>query len=176
MKLLAAIVYGEASVNSPYEEKAAIASAIIRYRNANNFKSVNQLIAKRKFYSSAVLNNVVRYQLVMCSDAESEYPDLYKASMNALDPNGIDYANGGCFWDGVDLKTKGRDQPHYQLGYIFTDPAHDIFSIGDSEPAHRFGEFGNYDYTYESTAGYGKTVFWKLTKGFLNAKRGKQCH
>ena len=36
-------------------------------------------------------------------DVQTEYPEIYHAVSNALDPNGIDYANGGCFWDGNDL-------------------------------------------------------------------------
>ncbi len=42
----------------------------------------------------------------MCSDVAIEYPDPYNAAMNALDPEGIDYANGGYFWDGNDLVTE----------------------------------------------------------------------
>jgi len=51
-QLLAAIVYGEASVNSTFEEKAAIANAIIRKRNAMGFATVNELIVKRRYYSA----------------------------------------------------------------------------------------------------------------------------
>ncbi|HHL3492513.1 TPA: hypothetical protein ACQ53F_001346 [Legionella pneumophila] len=158
-----------------FEEKAAIANAVIRFRDSYHYKSVNQLIAKPD-YSSAVKNRVIRYRLVMCSDVEIEYPEVYKAVSNALDPNGIDYANGGCFWDGKDLFTKGQKQIHYKLGYKFTNPQHDVFSIGDSDPARLEGEYGSYDYTYQSTAGYGETVFWKLTEEFLTAQKGKQCH
>ncbi|HGI8202196.1 hypothetical protein [Legionella pneumophila] len=147
VKLLAAIVYGEASAtNSTYEEKAAIANAVVRYRQ------------------------------VMCSDVAIEYPDLYNAAMNALDPEGVDYANGGCFWDGNDLVAKEAKHRHYRKGYKFTDPTHDVLSVGDSAPANLTGKFGTYNYTYESTAGYGQTVFWKLTQEFLTAQKGKQCH
>ena len=175
IKLLAAIIYGEASVNSTFEEKAAIANAVIRFRDSYHYKSVNQLIAKKPDYSSAVKNRVVRYRIVMCSDVEIEYPEVYKAVSNALDPNGIDYANEGCFWDGFDLVTLGTKQPHYIKGYKFTNPLHDVLSVGDSQPANKHGANGAYDYTYESTAGYGETVFWKYTKEFMNAKGVKQC-
>ncbi len=174
-KLLAAIVYAEASVHSNFKEKAAIANSIIRFRDSYHYQSVNELIAKKPSYSSAVKNRVIRYRLVMCSDIEIEYPEVYNAVKNALDPNGIDYANGGCFWDGYDLVTLGSKQPHYSKGYRFTDSLHDVLSIGDSEPANRKGAGGSYDYTYESTAGYGKTVFWKYTKEFMKARGVKQC-
>ena len=114
IKLLAAIVYAEASVNSNFEEKAAIANAVIRFRDSYGYNSVNTLISKRKTYSAAVLNKVVRYRLVMCSDVAIEYPEVYSAVLNALDPNGTDYANGGCFGDGNDLKIVGSKLYHYK--------------------------------------------------------------
>jgi hypothetical protein len=175
IKLLAAIVYGEASVNSTFEEKAAIANSVIRFRDSYHYKSVNQLIARKPDYSSAVKNRVIRYRLVMCSDVEIEYPEVYTAVSNALNPNGIDYANGGCFWDGYDLVTLGTKQSHYIKGYKFTSPLHDVLSVGNSQPAKKQGAKGSYDYTYESTAGSGKTVIWKYTQEFMNANGVKQC-
>jgi hypothetical protein len=71
--------------------------------------------------------------------------------------------------------TLGAKQPHYLKGYKFTNPLHDVLSIGDSEPTNKHGANGAYDYTYESTAGYGETVFWKYTKEFMDAKGVKQC-
>ena len=45
-------------------------------------------------------------------------------------------------------------------GYIFTDPEHDVLSIGDTPPMNIQGDRAVYNYTYKSTAGYGSTVFW----------------
>lgn len=175
-QLLAAIVYGEASVNSTFEEKAAIANAIIRKRNAMGYASVNELVTKKKYYSAAVKNNNIRYRLALCANIQIEYPELDAAVQNALDPNGIDYANGGCYWDGLDLKTLGSKQLHYMQGYIFTDPLHDVLFIGDTPPMNIQGDRATYNYTYESTAGYGSTVFWKLTNEFMTGQGVKQCH
>lgn len=111
----------------------------------------------------------------MCSDVAIEYPEVYSAVLNALDPNGTDYANGGCFWDGNDLKTVGSKHYHYKKGYKFMNPTHDVLNVGDSAPAGKQGRNGPYDYTYESTAGYGKTVFWKYTQEFMNAEGVGQC-
>lgn len=111
----------------------------------------------------------------MCSDVETEYPELYEAASNALDPNGVDYANGGCFWDGNDLATKGSKHKHYKKGYRFTDPLHDVLGIGDSDQANIHGKKDDYNYTYESTAGYGHTVFWKSTQEFMHAQGVQQC-
>ncbi len=64
---------------------------------------------------------------------------------------------------------------HYRKGYIFTNPLHDDLPVGNSLPAHIEGKKGSYDYTYESTAGFGQTVFWKSTKEFMNAEGVQQC-
>ncbi|HAT9716210.1 TPA: hypothetical protein ACUNL2_001576 [Legionella pneumophila] len=74
------------------------------------------------------------------------------------------------YWDDNDLVTKGAKHRHYRKGYKFTDPTHDVLSVEDSTPANLTGKFGTYNYTYEPTAGYGQTVFWKLTKEFLTAQ------
>lgn len=175
-QLLAAIVYGEASVNSPFEEKAAIANAVIRKRDAYHYASVNELIAKHPGYSAAVSQQNARFRIIMCSNVEKEYPDLYIATQNALDPNGIDYANGGCYWDGYDLKSKGKAHLHYPMGYLFTNPSHNVLHIDSTPPMNIEGDVGRYNYTYQSTAGYGLTVFWKYTQEFISAQRVKQCH
>jgi hypothetical protein len=154
-----AIVYGEASTSAPFEEQAAIANAVVRKRNAYNYSTVNELVNKRPGYIAAVSSKNIRYRLAMCSDVEVEYPDLYDIALNALDPEGIDYANGGCFWDGQDLKTKGTKHKHYLWGYMFSDPLHDVLDVGDTPPMNLSGPNGSYDYTLESTAGYGQTIF-----------------
>lgn len=175
-RLIAAIVHAEASPNAPYEEKAAIANALVRYSQANGYPTVNALIQGQITYSSAVNSNVELYRAVICSDILIEFPEEYSAALNALDPDGIDFANGGCFWDGIDLVTKGKSQKHYKKGYKFTNPLHDVYSIGNSDPVGKVDKFGTYNYTYESTAGYGGTVFWKLTQEYMTARRNKPCH
>ena len=59
--------------------------------------------------------------------------------------------------------------------FIQFDLFHDVLNVGDSAPAGKQGRNGSYDYTYESTAGYGKTVFWKYTQEFMNAEGVVQC-
>lgn len=175
-QLVAAIIYGEASVNSTFEEKAAIGNALIRKRNAYHLVTVNQLIKKFPNFSAAVADKNIRYSIALCADIAIEYPDLDLAVSNALDPNGIDYANGGCFWDGKDLLTLGSKQQHYDWGYTFTNPNHNVYNLTPPPPKNEEDEFGFYDYTLESTAGYGGTVFWKYTKDFMKATRTSQCH
>ena len=175
-QLLAAIVYGEASINATFEEKAAIANAIIRKRNAYHLATVNQLIKKFPNFSAAVASKNIRYRLALCADITVEYPEIADAVSNALDPNGIDYANGACFWDGKDLLTLGSKQHHYGWGYTFTDPSHNVYNLTPPPPKNEEDEFGFYDYILESTAGYGGTVFWKYTQEFITATRTPQCH
>ncbi|WP_237759184.1 hypothetical protein [Legionella erythra] len=176
MKLIAAIVYGEASVNSTYEEKAAIANALVRKSKAYGYSTVNNFIASRKKQISSTNPPNLRVREVLCSNLEMDFPVLNEIALNALDPNGVDYSNGGCFWDGNDLKTAGTKHLHYPWGYKFTNPSHDVLNIGDTPPMNLEGDLGNYDYTLESTAGYGHTVFWKYTQEFMTATRTKPCH
>ncbi|WP_229669388.1 hypothetical protein [Legionella impletisoli] len=173
-KLLAAIAYGESSTMDNYEEMAGIAYAVIRRRNAARKSSVASLLKAFPSFSYVISDGNYRFRKLMCSDIEENFEKPYHAARNAL-YNGFDYANGGCFWDGYDLKTSGKQHYKYQHGFKFTSPSHNLFSI--NEPPHRRKEtdLGSYDHEYDSTAAYGKTIFWKLNKEFLKAKRKKQC-
>jgi len=121
-----------------------------------------------------------RYKIALCANIVVEYPQVYSAVTNALDPEGTDFSNGGCWWDGMDLATKGPRQLHYKWGYKFTDPSHDIYSLGDTPLKLKYKKRANntvysYYYTLESTAAYGGTVFWKYTPEYL-AGGNTQCH
>lgn len=182
-QFVAAIVYGEASVDAGYEEMAAIANALIRKRNSyvdanGNLKypTVNQLLLRYPDISYAYKDRVERYRIALCADLEIELPQLYVAVANAFDPEGFDYANGGCYWDGKDLKQYGIKHPHYKDGYKFTDPTHDVLLVGDTPPMYHKQRGREWYFTYESTAGYGKTIFWKTTPQFLYATGAPQCH
>ncbi len=48
-------------------------------------------------------------------------------------------------------------------------------NIGNSDPAGIHVKNKVYDYTYESTAGYGHTVIWKSTQEFMRAEGVGQC-
>jgi len=93
-----------------------------------------------------------------------------------LDPEGIDYANGGCFWDGNDIQVHGSRHPHYKWGYKFTAPNHDIFSLGNTPLKIQHGDKSDYTYILESTAAYGSTIFWKYTSEYISAQGATQCH
>jgi hypothetical protein len=174
--LIAAIVYGEAAVNGPYEEKAALANAIVRKSKSYGYASVKDYIRRRRKQISSANGKNIRFNTVMCSNVKIEYPQLYEAAINALDEKGVDYANGGCYWDGKDLKVSKKKHLHYPWGYLISDPSHDVLNVGSTPPFGETTDYGKYEYTLESTAGYGHTIFWKLTSDFMNAKRVKQCH
>ena len=174
VKLLAAIAYGEAHWSNVYEEIAGIASAIIRRRDAEGFESVNFLVKKKRHFSYVVYNKNERFVQLMCGD-KKHFKKAYDAANNALN-YGIDYANGGCYWDGYDLKTSGVKHYKYRQGFRYSNPSHNIFSA--PEPSHikvKGNKGSYYDTIYISTAAQGKTIFWKLDKKFLEGEGVKQC-
>jgi hypothetical protein len=148
---------------------AAIANATVSRRNAGHFATLNQLIKKFKKFSAAVYDNNARFRLLMCSDQELPYSMAYEAARNALAQNGIDYSNGGCFWDGTDIKTMKDKHYRYLSGFKFKNIDHNIFSILEPPPRHKISINGKYDYAYESTAAYGSTIFWKYTESYMKA-------
>lgn len=173
-KLLAAIAYGESSVMDNYEEMAGIAYATIRRRDAAKMPSVQTLIKKYPSFSFVVSDGNPRYRKLMCSDTETNFENAYNAARNAID-KGIDYANGGCFWDGYDLKTSGSKHYKYRHGFQFSNPEHNIFSVDQPSPKGKKTKMGMYDHEYDSVAAHGKTIFWILNKEFLKARGKKQC-
>lgn len=173
-KLLAAMVYGEASTLDDYEEMAGIAYAITRRRDAANMLSVNMLIKKYKNFSYVVTNGNERFRKLMCSESREQFQKAFMAAENALN-KGFDYANGGCFWDGIDLKTNGKYAYKYVKGFRYSEPSHNILSTPEPPHKRKKGEYGYYDNMYISTAAYGKTIFWKVDDQYLKAKGASQC-
>jgi len=173
LKLLAAIAYGESHWSDVYEEMAGIASAAIRRRDAAGFSSTNELVKVKHSFSYVVYNGNERFIKLMCGD-EKNFQKAYNAAANALQ-YGPDYANGGCFWDGYDLKTSGVKHYKYTQGFRYSNPAHNIFSTPEPPHIPIKGRKGYYDNTYVSTAAHGKTIFWKLDEQFLQANGVLQC-
>lgn len=112
---------------------------------------------------------------LMCSSVSDKYKNAYDAAKNAL-AYGEDYANGGCDWDGKDLKTKGKKAYRYRKGFRYTSPSHNIFNT--SEPPALDLKVGplRYDYVYDLTVAYGESVFWHYNQAFMKARKVKQCH
>lgn len=173
-KLLAAIAYGEAHRTNVYEEMAGIASASVRRRDATHAKTINELVKKYRTFSYVVYDHNQRFIQVMCKDAKN-FKDAYTAAANALN-YGKDYSNGGCFWDGYDLKISGIKHYKYRQGFRYAHSSHNIFSAPEPLGKHIKGSKGSYyDVVYISTAAQGKTIFWKLDDDFLEGEGAIQC-
>ncbi len=174
VKLLAAIAYGESHWSNVYEEMAGIASAVIRRRDAARLETVEELVKKNDSFSYVVSNGNERFIKLMCGD-EKNFHQAYEAAVNALN-YGDDYSNGGCFWDGYDLKTGGVNQYRYKRGFRYSDPSHNIFSAPEpNHTAHKGREKGYYDNVFISTITQGRTIFWKIDEQFIKANGAIQC-
>lgn len=177
-QLLAAIVYGESSVQQVKEEMYGIASAMIRKRDAwKKGAALGQFLKKHKGYAYVVSDGNTRYKELMCASDAKKYELAYEAAKNAL-AYGVDYSNGGCFWDGVtnDLKKKGEKHYRYKLGFVFASESHNIFNVPSPAAKNKKGSLGGYyDYTFDSTAAYGDTVFWRYNLAFIKAEGVLQC-
>lgn len=175
VKLLAAIAYGESHWSNVYEEMAGIASAVIRRRDAAHLATITELVKENDTFSYVVYNGNERFIKLMCGE-EKNFKKAYDAATNALN-YGEDYSNGGCFWDGYDLKTSGVNHYKYRSGFKYSDSSHNIFSTPEPPYKNRKGrKKGFYDTTYVSTITQGRTIFWKLDKQFLKASGAVQCN
>ena len=173
-KLLAAIVHGESTDGTSYEEMQGIASATIRRKEAAKASTVNSLIDKFKNYTYVICDGNDLYNKLLCSKDPVKYQKAYDAAKSAMDKT-EDFSNGGCFWDGKDLKTKGENHQTYKYGFKFSDPSHNIFGVKEPPPKHIKGERGYYDYVYISTAAVGNTIFWKVSDEYIKAQGARQC-
>jgi hypothetical protein len=156
---------------------AGIASATIRRRDAAHMTSVNDLIKKYKNFSNVIHDGNIRYKKIMCSDSTNGFENAYNAAENAIN-HGADYANGGCFWDGSDLKNRGEHHYRYRTpqGFRFTNKSHNIYNMKEPQAYDLKGSNGGYQYVFDSTAARGQTIFWKYSKEFINATGARQCH
>lgn len=168
---LAALAYGESHWSNDYKEMAGIASAARRRMKAMGFKSINELILKDKNFAYATAPKIrnERYYNIICGIDSPGVELAYKASRNALN-DGTDYSNGACFWDGVDLKVNGENAYRYKARFKLANKNHNVLSVIEPPPLQRRGKNNKYfEYTYISTSGINKTIFWKYTKEALEA-------
>jgi hypothetical protein len=188
-RALAAVAYGEGSINNVFEEMAAIANVLVRQQKARGYKTVSGFIAANKTYAFAAHDGNQRYGRLMKAklaaiNADAGMKAAVKAAINALSDKGRDYANGGYFWDGADVKSNYAKHPKVLKGIHFTDEVHNIYKIANKDaPGEEFyrdkdnkptkKSRGKWDYAYESTAAWGGTVFWKYNDDFLKATANK---
>ena len=194
VRLLAAITYGEASTKDDVDEMFALASVLIRQKDARGHKNVTSFAAKEKTFAYAAIDGNVRFKKLMkASELEIlQQPGLkaaVAAAVNAMN-GGEDKSNGAYFWDGADIKTNYAHHFKVRRGIKFADPSHNIYGIKESTKVVIISkttktrsrttgkistatkEVGRYDHQYDSTAAYGGTIFWKLNPEFLKVTRG----
>lgn len=193
-RLLAAITYGESSTKDDPDEMFAIASVLVRQRDARGYKDIMHFTAREKSFAFAVSDGNDRYaDLMKASEKKIELQPGMKiaisAAANALE-GGEDKSNGAYFWDGADIKSNYQHHFKVRRGIKFTDPSHNIYGIQDSikleikykttkikntstgKVSTTRVEIGRYDHQYDSTAAYGGTIFWKFNPQFLEVTHG----
>ncbi len=187
---LAALTYGEASTLNVYEEMAAIAIVTLRQRNARGYSSITAFAKGEPTYAYAAHDGNLRYlHLMRATDSEINNDTGMRLALNAAHhailQKSPDYSNGAFFWDGTDIKTNYKNHPKVRAGIHFSSPMHNIFGISESTVARESWYKdakgnntklrGRWTYTYESTAAFGKTIFWKLNNDFVDAT-GNENH
>lgn len=96
---LGAIAYGEASHKANVkEEMYAIASVMLRQRDARGYKTIRKFVTGDKTFSFIVKDGNVRYKKMMKASAGEIAKDEgmamgLEAARNAL-ANGVDHSNG----------------------------------------------------------------------------------
>jgi hypothetical protein len=195
-KQLAAMAYGEASVQNNSDEMMAIASVLVRQRDARGYSDIGTFAKNESSFSFVVSDGNARYKKMMKStDAQIAIDPGMQAAVDAASnalAGGPDKSNGAYFWDGADIKTNYADHFKVRHGIKITDPSHNIYGIKDSTKLvilyktikiknkktkkvtiHQ-EETGRYDHVYDSTAGVGGTIFWKYNQGYLDVTGGKE--
>lgn len=193
---LGAIAYGEASVKAVVKEELyALASVMIRQRDARGYKSIRKFVTGDKTFSFVVKDGNVRYKKMMKATASEIAKDAgmamaLEAARNAL-ANGTDHSNGAYFWDGLDIKTNYKNHFKVKRGIKFTDPAHNIYDLKESKEivikwankdklkdgkviGKEKVEVDRRENVYDSSAAYGGTIFWKHSRSHIRVGHAKE--
>lgn len=183
LRLLAAIAYGESSPHNNAKEMAAIASVMVRQRDARGYKTIEDFVKSEKSFSFVVSDGNPRYARFMKatpSQVENDGGMRYAliAAENALS-GGADESHGAYFWDGIDIKTNYKNHFKVRYGIKFSAHEHNIYGIAESTKVlkktktvitynrarkvvrREVVELDRTDHIYVSTAAYGGTIFWK---------------
>ncbi|MGC5885752.1 hypothetical protein [Ralstonia pseudosolanacearum] len=191
---LAAMAYGEASLANNPDEIYAIASVLVRQRDARGYSDIGTFAASEPSFSFVVGDGNQRYsQLMAAKESNIEKNDgmriAVEAAKNALS-GGPDKSNGAYFWDGADIKSNYSHHFKVRQGIKFTSPTHNIYGIDEStkivikykvvkikvgkKTKTKKEEVSRYDHVYDSTSAYGGTIFWKFNPDFLTQSGNKE--
>lgn len=193
-RLLAAMAYGEASAANVAEEMSALASVLVRQRDARKYASIAAFASSDPTFSFVVKDGNERYRkLLDTSEAQlakdSGMNAAVAAARNAL-VGGPDLSNGAYFWDGRDIKTNYKNHFKVRNGIRFSHPAHNIYGISESTKLIILNktvikkskgkvistekvEVGRFDHVYVSTAAFGGTIFWKNNDQYMRVTKAK---
>lgn len=196
VNILAAIAYGEASVNDVPEEMIALAQVLVRQRDARGYSDIKTFVTSEKTFSYVVQDGNFRYKRFLTSNeaeiAKNAGMNAALAAANrALEKNSTDISNGGYFWDGADIKSNYKNHFKVKHGIRFSDPTHNIYGIEESTKlviitktvvrkkngkvlGRETVEIGRYDHVYLSTAAFGGTIFWKHSPDYTKATGAKE--
>ncbi|QRN55782.1 hypothetical protein ISN74_04740 [Dyella caseinilytica] len=189
------MAYGEASPKNNSDEMMALASVLVRQRDARGYSDIQTFAKKERTFSYVVSDGNVRYRTMMRASDEdiarnAGMQAAVAAARNALN-YGPDKSNGAYFWDGADIKSNYANHAKVKRGVRFTDLSHNIYGIKESiklviqyqytkKKNKKTGdvvveqkEIARYDHLYESTAGVGGTIFWKFGQDYMNATHAK---
>jgi hypothetical protein len=193
---LAAMAYGEGSADNNADELYALASILVRQRDARGYSDIATFASSEPSFSFVASDGNKRYSALMKATEKDIEKNAgmklaVEAATNALN-GGTDKSNDAYFWDGADIKSNYSHHFKVKQGIKFTDAAHNIYDIKESTKLVikykvkkiRVGktkkfktekeEVGRYDHIYESTAAYGGTIFWKFSKEYLDVTHSKE--
>lgn len=188
---LAAMTYGESSAQNNEGEMFAIASVLVRQRDARGFSDIITFATKDRTFSFVTNDGNPRYRKFMAAkyleiERDTGMSMAVRAAENAL-KGGVDKSNGAYFWDGVDIKTNYKNHFKVRHGIKFTDPLHNIYDIKESsktviiykttkirnkatgKTTSKRDELARYDHQYESTNACGGTIFWRFSRNYIDA-------
>ncbi|TQK11479.1 hypothetical protein [Herbaspirillum sp. SJZ107] len=194
-RTLAAMAYGEASTQDIAEEMNALASVLVRQRDARGYSDIMRFASSEPSFSFVVADGNVRYKKLMKASVKEIMSDpgmsaAISAANNAL-AGGQDASNGAYFWDGADIKSNYKKHAKVRHGIRFANKNHNVYSISESSKltivtetitkkskgkviSTTVNEIGRYDHVYVSTAAYGGTIFWKLNPEYVKINRAKE--
>lgn len=188
-RMLAAMAYGEASLQNSADEMRAIASVLVRQRDARGYDSIITFANNDKAFSFVVTDGNVRYKRLIQASEDQIANDpamnaAWAAARNALS-GGPDLSNGAYFWDGADIKSNYKSHFKVRQGIRFSEVFHNIYNIEESSAlvikkkkgkiiSKTMIEEGRYDHIYVSTAAFGGTIFWKFNPEYISLMHAKE--
>lgn len=195
IRVLAAMAYGEASTKDDPDEIRALASVLMRQRDARGYSNMTTFVTQDKTFSYVVADGNVRYKKLMRATEREIANDrgmaaAVLAAENAM-AGGADASNGAYFWDGADIASNYANHPKVKRGIHFTAPSHNIYNIVESKKiviatktiikkskgkiiSRNVVKVGRYDHVYDSTAAYGGTIFWKFNPDYISINKAKE--